>query len=77
MKKCECGTEFEINNSDAVMISVGDLEKKSWLHACVCPQCSRIYWYRTGEPVMTFKKEILFSVSGRAARKNGNGFEFI
>ncbi len=76
MEKCGCGAEFGISSSDAVIISVGDLEKKSWIHACVCPQCKRIYWYRTGEPVMTLQKETLFFVSGRAARKNGNGFEF-
>ena len=77
MKKCECGAEFGINNCDAVMISVGDLKKRSCLHACVCPQCSRIYWYRTGEQVLTAKKETLFFVEGRAARKNGDEFEFI
>lgn len=74
---CECGKEVGIDNSDAVGIAVGNPKSKSWIHACVCSGCSRVYWYHTGDSVVTDKNEMMFFVDGRTAIKNGKGFIFV
>jgi hypothetical protein len=77
VKKCECGAEVHIDNSEAVSIGIGASGSNSRIHACVCPGCKRIYWYGTGEPVLTAKGEISFLVEGRMAIKKGNADEFV
>jgi hypothetical protein len=70
---CECGAEVGIDNSDAVAIIVGKIESQSWIHACVCNGCSRVYWYKIGKPVFTARREAAFFVDGRLSTRNGNG----
>ncbi|MFA5776845.1 MAG: hypothetical protein WC906_00130 [Parcubacteria group bacterium] len=71
---CECRSEVCVGISDKVRIQVGKLNSQSWIHACVCPVCRRIYSYHTGDPVLTARGEITFFVDGKlSTRRNGNG----
>lgn len=79
---CKCGTEVNIDAPN-VSIKVGRVDSRSWIHACACPKCNKLYWHgvtanggEVGIEVMYNDKPTFF-IDGKEAIKSIDGEVFI